>query len=209
PHFLKIFEQVCQTLAYAHSQGVVHRDLKPGNIMVGAFSEVQVMDWGFAKVLRTPQNEQLETAESDTSKGDLPHEKSKAGQVMGTPAYMPPEQARGEVDRLDERCDVFSLGAILCVILTGKPAYQGTPQEVRAKAESADLADAWDRLGKCKADAEVIALARRCLNPNPDERPQNAGVVAEAVAEYQAGVQERLRAAELARAAAQAKAGEE
>jgi tetratricopeptide (TPR) repeat protein len=207
PRFLKIFEQVCQTLAYSHSQEIIHRDLKPGNIMVGAFAEVQVIDWGFAKVLRTPQKEQPGTAESDSLIANLLEAKSKAGQVMGTYPYMPPEQARGEVDRLDERCDVFSLGAILCEILTGKPAYQG--QEVLAKAERGDLTDAWQRLEKCGADPEVIALARRCLNPNPDERPQNAGVVAEAVAAYQAGVQERLRAAELARTAAQAKAGEE
>jgi hypothetical protein len=209
PHFLKIFEQVCQTLAYAHSQGVVHRDLKPGNIMVGAFAEVQVMDWGLAKVLRTPEKDVPETGDNDKLNAELLEEKSRPGQVMGTWPYMPPEQARGEVDRLDERCDVFGLGAILCAILTGKPAYQGTAQEVRAKAESADVADAWHRLGECKADPELIALVRQCLNPSPHERPQNAGVVAEAVAAYQTGVQERLRAAELARTAAQAKAGEE
>ena len=208
PRFLKVFEQVCQTLAYAHSQEIIHRDLKPANIMVGAFAEVQVMDWGFAKVLRTPQNEQPGTADNDSLNADL-LEKTKAGQVMGTLPYMSPEQARGEVDRLDERCDVFSLGAILCAILTGKPAYQGTQEEVLAIAQCGDLADAWHRLEECGADPELIALVRQCLDPNPDERPQNARVVAEAVAAYQAGVEERLRAAELARAAAQAKAGEE
>ncbi len=209
PRFLKIFEQVCQTLAYTHSQEIIHRDLKPANIMVGAFAEVQVMDWGFAKVLRTPQKERPGTADNDSLTADALEKKSRAGQVMGTLPYMPPEQARGEVDRLDERCDVFSLGAILCEILTGRPAYQGTQQEVFAKAQRGDLADAWHRLDECEADAEVIAIARRCLSPSPDERPRNAGEVAEAIATYQAGVQERLRAAELARAAAQAKAGEE
>jgi tetratricopeptide (TPR) repeat protein len=208
PRFLKIFEQVCQTLAYTHSQGIVHRDLKPGNIMVGAFGEVQVMDWGFAKLLGRPDTKEPVTADGESINTPL-QQNTRAGQVMGTPAYMPPEQALGEVGQIDERCDVFSLGTILCEILTGKPPYSGSPQEILDKAKRGDLADAWHRLEECGADPEVIALARRCLNPSPDERPQNAGVVAEAVAAYQAGVQERLRTAELGRAAAQAKAGEE
>src|SRR5262249_49812402 len=132
PRFLKVFEQVCQAVAYAHAKGVIHRDLKPANIMVGAFGEVQVMDWGLAKVLNAApasaeeQPIQRETVATTVSvvkvaRGDSGGAETQEGDVLGTPAYMPPEQALGEINRLDQRADVFSLGAILCEILTGKP----------------------------------------------------------------------------------------
>ena len=132
PRFLGIFEQVCQTMAYAHARGVVHRDLKPSNVMVGTFGEVQVMDWGLAKVLAQGgiadeaaggRTAVITTVRSGPAgSGD----ESQAGSVLGTPAYMAPEQARGEVERIDERADVFGLGAILCEILTGRPPYVGS-----------------------------------------------------------------------------------
>src|SRR5262249_2631985 len=109
PRFLGIFQQVCQTLAYAHSKRVIHRDLNPQNVMVGAFGEVQVMDWGLAKVLGGAPAEApsaLRTVRTEQSGAS-----SQDGSVMGTPAYMAPERARGEVDQLDERADVFGLGA--------------------------------------------------------------------------------------------------
>src|SRR5262249_54723438 len=122
PRFMKIFEQVCQAVAYAHSQRVIHRDLKPHNIMVGAFGEVQVMDWGLAKVLAsggscvTPVDaptggSRPPLAGSSVVKLSRTHSgttETQEGDVLGTPAYMPPEQALGEIDRLDERADVFS-----------------------------------------------------------------------------------------------------
>jgi serine/threonine-protein kinase len=216
PRFLTIFEQVCQTLAYAHSQGVVHRDLKPGNVMVGAFGEVQVMDWGLAKVLQeggaaTPEEARDDTAvnQAQTVRSEAPAPQTQPGQVIGTPAYMPPEQANGAVDRLDRRADVFGLGAILCEVLTGQPPYTGrSAEEVRLKAERGDQAEALKRLGQCSAEAELIALARACLAPEAGDRPADARAVAEAITGYLAGVQERLRRAELGRAAAQARAEE-
>jgi serine/threonine-protein kinase len=211
PRFLTIFEQVCQTLAYAHSRGVIHRDLKPSNMMVGAFGEVQVMDWGLAKVLadrrRAPTEDGPTVSGVATVRTGVPHLESQAGAVMGTPAFMAPEQARGEIDQLDERCDVFGLGAILCVILVGRPPYQGpTTAEVHARAARGDLGDAVALLESSGCDAELIALARRCLAADRDDRPRAGGAVAEAMSAYLAGVQERLRAAERERAAAEARA---
>src|SRR5262249_19380121 len=123
PQFLGIFAQVCQTMAYAHARGAIHRDLKPSNVMVGAFGEVQVMDWGVARgvpaggtadEVRSPNDED---AGVQTVRSGPGGDGSRAGSVLGTPAYMAPEQARGEVHALDERADVFGLGAILCEIL--------------------------------------------------------------------------------------------
>ncbi len=202
PRLLQAFAQVCQAVGFAHSRGVIHRDLKPTNVMVGAFGEVQVMDWGLAKEGTSAEPAVAMPVEFA---GPLSGE-TQAGSVLGTPGYMAPEQARGEIDSLDERCDVFGLGAILCVILTGRPAYAGqSRQEMMARAMKGDLSDALARLAACGADAELIDLAQKCLAAEKGQRPRDAGAVAAAVAEYQAQVQERLKKAELDRAAARAR----
>jgi serine/threonine-protein kinase len=129
---------------------------------------------------------------------------------MGTLAYMPPEQASGDIDRLDERADVFALGSILCEVLTGRPAFTSrTAGEIQRKAARGDLNDAFGRLDACGADAELTGLARECLACEPEDRPRNAGAVAERLTAYLAGVQERLQTAELARVEAQARAESE
>jgi serine/threonine-protein kinase len=218
PRFLGVFEAVSQTIAYAHARGVIHRDLKPSNVMVGAFGEVQVMDWGLAKVLpkggtaadasagkAEPQETVTVTVRSG-SDSDL----SRAGSVLGTPAYMAPEQARGEVDRLDERCDVFALGSILCAILTGAPAFLGrSSAEVQRQAARGDTADALARLDACGADAELVTLARDCLAREPEDRPRDARAVADRQAAHRLAIEARLHAAERERAVAQARAEEE
>ncbi len=220
PRLLGVFEAVAQTVAYAHSRGVIHRDLKPPNVMVGSFGEVQVMDWGLAKVLplggvaddrRAVGADDRETVIVTARSGDDSDlGRSRAGSVMGTPSYMAPEQARGENSRLDERTDVFGLGAILCEILTGEPPFAGRDlTELRALAVGGDLAGAWARLEGSGAEPELVALARRCLAPLPDDRPRDAGAVAAAITGHLRGVQERLRHAELARVEAQATAAEE
>jgi tetratricopeptide (TPR) repeat protein len=226
PRLLKVFEQVCQTVAYAHARCVIHRDLKPANVMVGNFGEVQVMDWGLAKVLRRgAADERPDPAEVSVIRTVRSGEASRppagepsgsagsqteAGSVLGTPAYMAPEQARGEVETLDERCDVFGLGAILCVILTGAPPYEGRDSSrVRARAVEADLAEALGRLERCGADAKLVGLARQCLQPRQEDRPRDAGEVAGAITAYLESVQQRLKQAEVERAAASARAEEE
>jgi hypothetical protein len=212
PRLLAVFEQVCQAVAYAHSKGVIHRDLKPQNVMVGAFGEVQVMDWGLAKVLKDAAPGQGETAGAsvaasvvETDRTQQADNLTQAGAVLGTYAYMPPEQARGEVDRLDKRGDVFGLGAILCQILTGKPPYEGSREEVRAHALVGFTMPALARLETCGVDGALTALARSCLSAKAADRPADAGAVASAVGAHLATVQERLRQAEVERAAAAAR----
>jgi serine/threonine-protein kinase len=216
PRFLGIFEQVCQAMAYAHSKRVLHRDLKPANVMAGAFGEVLVMDWGLAKVLPepapaerpelAPSDSQVRTSRSDPAAGEDAG-RTALGSVLGTPAYMAPEQAAGRVDALDERSDVFALGAILCEVLTGKPPYVAAESwQVLYRASLGEQAEARARLDGCGADAELVALAKECLSPAMSDRLRNAAEVARRVAAYQAGVQERLRTAEQQRAAAEARA---
>jgi tetratricopeptide (TPR) repeat protein len=220
PHFLGVFQQVCEAVAYAHSRGVIHRDLKPANVMVGAFGEVQVMDWGLAKVLAAevasrgpqpggpgasapPAADTIRTVRTDAA-----GHSSADGLVVGTAAYMSPEQAKGQAECIDERADVFGLGAVLCEVLTVQPPYaEVTAWKLLLAAAAGDLADAFARLDRCGADAELVALAKDCLAER-ERRPQDAGAVAERVAAYLAGVQERLRRAEAEKAASEARAEE-
>jgi tetratricopeptide (TPR) repeat protein/serine/threonine protein kinase len=207
PALVTIFKNICDTVGYAHSRGVVHRDLKPANIMVGAFGEVQVMDWGLAKMI----GEKDAPAAKDDLRAvfSLTRAETVTGSILGTPSYMAPEQARGEAN-LDARADVFGLGAILCEMLTGRAPYEGrTLHAVLRKAVAADLTEAFERLAGCGADAGLVELTRRCLSANKDDRPANGAVVAAAIEAYRADLAERLKQAEIDRAAEHARADEE
>src|SRR5262249_42888880 len=169
----------------------------------------QVMDWGLAKTLtggrpaEPPAATALETIGTEIrSLRDL-DSATQAGSVLGTPAYMPPEQAGGEIDRIDAPPDGFGLGAILCVILTGKPPYVGRDAEsVRLMSVRGHLAEALARLDACGAEPELVALCRRCLSVEPDDRPANGGEVATAVAAFREESEERARRAAIERARA-------
>ena len=196
--FLRIFEQVCQTMAYAHSRGVIHRDLKPANIMVGSYGEVMVVDWGFAKVLGRPEPKREETETIIATVRSTEGSESVSGSVMGTPAYMPPEQALGQVETLDEHADVFALGAILAHVLTDKPPYTGKGHDALVQAAQARLDDCYERLDACGADEALVNLVRRCLSPVSEERPQNAAVLSDEIDAHINAVERRAREAQLA-----------
>ncbi len=110
---LQVFMKVCDAMSFAHAQGVVHRDLKPSNIMVGAHGEVLVVDWGLARLIGEPGSRGAEHGAEDSYTS-----------VCGTPGYMSPEQAHGDAVQLDERVDVYGLGAVLHALLTGQPFYE-------------------------------------------------------------------------------------
>jgi WD40 repeat protein/predicted Ser/Thr protein kinase len=195
PRLLGVLERICQTVGFAHARGIVHRDLKPSNVMVGSFGAVLVLDWGLAKEI-----DPCLPAEPPRGRRK-DYEETLAGQVKGTPAFMAPEQARGEP--VDARTDVFSLGGILAVLLTGRPPFVGNSVfDTVIRAAQAELSECFALLESSGADPELIALAERCLSAAPAERPANGAQVAEAVAGYRAGVEERLRRAERERAAA-------
>lgn len=212
---LDVFAQICQTLAYSHSKNVVHRDLKPQNIMVGAFGEVQVMDWGLAKILRSnheyiPEfsNGELddssvmssaETRKTEYAAASLGSNwLTRAGVIIGTPCYMPPEQALGQIDKLDKRADVFALGAILCEILTGKPPCGNLQDDqILAFARKPDYSKLDARLEQSGQDVKLIQLVKKCIAPEIEDRPCDASLVSNSMVEWRNSSQARLREVEI------------
>jgi len=223
-HLLTIFLQVAQTIAYAHSRRVIHRDLKPENIMVGKYGEVQVMDWGLAKVLpalhESPTTDPVADPDTDPGSntdavgeaaGESPDaERSKIEAIVGTIAYMSPERFLSQRRHDDERIDVFALGAILFEILTERSIYGDLdPISIRFQAVQGALVPQLEPLWSGDADEALIALTSDCLRTDPAARPRDAGVVAARMSAYLEGMRERLRQAELRRVEAQARAEEE
>ncbi len=170
--------RVAQTLAYAHSRGVVHRDIKPSNIVLGDFGETFVLDWGVAKVrglVDSPANR----ISGDGSLATLD------GSVVGTPSYMAPEQAEGRIDATDERSDVFALGALLYHILTGGPPYTGsTSDELVAKAKRSDF----ESIHKMAPTAprSLRSICDRAMAHNSVDRFRTAGEMAGALEQFTA-----------------------
>jgi WD40 repeat protein/serine/threonine protein kinase len=175
---LNVFVSVCNTVAYAHSRGVIHRDLKGQNVVLGDFGEVMVLDWGFAKLMDRAGCG-VGDDESSGAGGLAPEpwplnpDQTLAGQVVGTPAYMAPEQASGRLDLIDCRTDVFGLGAILYEILTGQPPFTGVDtKEILGKVRrGVPPAPEAVRSG---VPAALAAVCRRALARDPAQRYPSA-----------------------------------
>jgi WD40 repeat protein/tRNA A-37 threonylcarbamoyl transferase component Bud32 len=199
---LQVIQRVCETIAFAHDKGVIHRDLKPDNVMVGRFGETYVMDWGLAKVIGEDDPDGLRSAEADSVmskavesvRGDPGEFDSPLmtmdGAVVGTPAYMSPEQANGEISEVDRRSDVYAIGALLYELLVGHPPHVD-PEEtstpvavllaVRAGPPTPILEVNRD------APQELVAVCEKAMARRPDDRYPSAADLAEDIQAFVEG----------------------
>lgn len=199
---IEAFRRTCEAVAYAHSRRVVHRDLKPSNVMLGRFGEVLVMDWGLAKVLDEQAPEPLRTGRNDES---APSTDTRAGALMGTPAFMSPEQARGDWARVGTASDVYALGAILYNILRGQPPYLGDTGSVIAALLQGELEppDAPSEHSRGPVPADLAEICLRAMAPDPQARHADAAELAADVAAWLDGSRRRDTARTLVQEAAQ------
>ena len=170
------FVDVCQAVAYAHSRGVLHRDLKPGNVMLGKYGETLVVDWGLAKVAGKAEIESGEpTLHLSSGSGSV---ETQAGQAVGTPAYMPPEQAAGRLEEVGPWSDVYSLGATLYYLLCGRPPVQGNDlASLLKQVESGDVAP--PRSVREDVPKPLAAVCVKALSRRPGGRYAGCGELAE------------------------------
>ena len=167
---LDIFLRICEAMTYAHGKGVLHRDLKPENVMVGLYNDVYVMDWGIFRLIGDPAPDERVTMapEAVAAAG---HGQTRDGMVLGTPGYMSPEQARGQVSRLDQRSDVFTLGVILAELITLRPARQSqSDEEALAQAQRGYVAPLLYLNPHVPIARELKAIVARATQIEPGAR---------------------------------------
>jgi serine/threonine protein kinase/formylglycine-generating enzyme required for sulfatase activity len=230
---LTVYQKVCDAIAFAHSRGVIHRDLKPSNIMVGDYGEVQVMDWGIAKVMgRERPDDQAAATDApaadwrDADLRTLRIEdnvlKTLDGKVLGTPAYMAPEQALGETDQVDTRADIYALGAILYTILTlHPPIAEGDTQLMLSRVTAGEITDPTEYArSKGMTGRELVhardvtllvhcpdselpeplaAVALKAMGRSPADRYQTVTEVQQEVEAYQHGFATQAESASMSR----------
>lgn len=193
---LEVFLRVCETVAYAHARGVVHRDLKPSNVMVGAYGEVLVLDWGLARVLDATGHGGGEAGDDDQGPEVRTARLTAMGSVTGTPAYMAPEQARGEGSEAGLAADVYALGATLYDLLTERPPRLGADVEdlLRRVAEATPVAPPSEVADAPWSDDELDRICMRAIATDPADRYPDAGGLAEDLAAWLDGARRRERA---------------
>ncbi len=183
PHFI----DVCNAVAYAHSMGVIHRDIKPDNIMVGPFGETFLVDWGIAKAPNLPEIE-------DPDSIDIPNaidsgvkiDATLVGSVIGTPSYMPPEQAEGKIDEVDERSDIYSLGAVLYRMLTGtRPFASNNVYKTINETINGKLKHVLEL--NPEVPPEIAAVAMKALSKKKEDRYSSAGEITDEINSWMSG----------------------
>ena len=184
------FVRISQAVAYAHSRGVMHRDLKPDNLMVGEFGEVLVMDWGLARHVSSLSEDSIDMAPEEMS-ADL----TRYGDILGTPAYMPPEQASGMRELHCRASDVYALGAILYHLLSGRPPYAGTSNAVLRQLMAGPpppLAEAL--VGKPPVPEELLVLCERAMEREIEARYPDAEPLSRELLAFLEGARRREQA---------------
>ncbi len=172
---IEILVKVCDAVAYAHHRGVIHRDLKPENIMVGAFGQVYLMDWGLARLTRSVP------ASGKSALMNSPG-------PVGTPQFMPPEQARGTVEGVDERSDIFALGALLYEVLSGKSPYgAGSPSAILKRATEGAVVPIDEACQNLAIAKRIRAVAGRATEPEPTRRFQTVTELKDALVAFLKG----------------------
>jgi len=178
---LEVFKKVCDAVAFAHDRGVIHRDLKPANIMVGAFGQVFVLDWGLAKLVGEADDASQDPVQTDRDHLDM--ERTSADQLMGTPAYMAPEQARGDQARIGARSDVYALGIVLYMMLTGRRAFPKGPDLL----ERVRRGDVQPPHRVARVPRPLSSIVVKAMSFDPDDRYATADVLKADVQAWQQG----------------------
>jgi len=195
---LNVFQKVCDAVAFAHSRGVIHRDLKPGNVMIGEFGEALVVDWGLAKQLSDASEDRKPSSDAG---GHCRGPQTLNGSLIGTPSFMSPEQARGDPSKVDQRSDIYSLGAILHTLLylappvAGKDVTEilGNVQAGRVEPPAEDL----PHVPGGRVPESLQAVARKAIALKPEDRYQTVAELQAEVTAYQHGFATRAENATL------------
>ena len=187
---LDAFARITQAVAFAHSRGVMHRDLKPDNLMVGEFGEVLVMDWGLARHVASQEPEIGPIID------DMSVERTRLGDVIGTPAYMPPEQATGHRELHGTHSDVYSLGAILYQLLTGRPPWSGAARGVLTAIREGRRPPRLEEglVGKPPIAEVLIAICERAMDAEIEKRYPDADALSRDLADFLEGARKREQA---------------